>query len=130
MWRRGSWILFYVIEAAAVIAVLNTYPDDADAAVRVCRLGARVLHPAGSCSRAVRCISAAYVYFVHASAPVLSAAAPAAPSLRLCLPRAGLRRGSGVCRTCGCPCGRLRSLRAPRLHVAHQAQRILQPTHS
>ena len=36
-WRflcRGSWILFYVIEAAAVITVLNTYPDDAEAAVR------------------------------------------------------------------------------------------------
>ena len=36
-WRfvcSGSWILFYVIEAAAVITVLNTYPDDAEAAVR------------------------------------------------------------------------------------------------
>jgi hypothetical protein len=31
--RRGSWVLFYTIEAVAVVAVLNRYPDDADAAV-------------------------------------------------------------------------------------------------
>lgn len=31
---RGSWLLFYIIEAVAVYSVLNKYPNDAEAAVR------------------------------------------------------------------------------------------------
>ena len=124
--RRGSWILFYVIEAVAVIAVLNTYPDDADAAVRVCWLLAGVLHPARTCTRVARCTchSRACMFCAPVgTASTLVAVAPAATSVRVCLPQPACGVAVQCTAPACCPPGRHCSLRVPRLQgrVMHQA---------